>query len=123
MKQITIQELETLINEYTSSKPIKEPLFVYGESHLDGRVKTVKRILGDDNWWKITYDDDAPSSKFAYCIYNIYIGGEDYSDAVLRNTIQIAEKVNIPVFCFIDNSEYEKVPTDIVSKYIAYQLI
>ena len=122
MNKINLQELENLIKQYEGKNPITEPLFVFGESHLDGRVKVVEKLLGTE-FWKITYDDDKPSDDIPYCIYNTFIGGQDYSEAVLRNCIKIAKNLNKPVFCFIDNSEYEKVPSDILAGKTLYQLI
>ncbi len=120
---INLQELVALIKEYSNNTPITEPLFVLGENHRDGRCKTAKKILGDDGWWKITFDNDMPGKDTTYCIFNTYIGGQGYSDAVLRNCIKIVEHIKKPVFCFIDNSEFEKMPTDIKSRFPLYQLV
>ena len=122
MNKINLQELENLVKQYIGKDPITEPLFVFGESHLDGRVKMVEKLLGT-KYWNITYDDDNPCVDMPYCIYNQFIGEEDYSEAVLRNCIKIAKNLNKPIFCFIDNSEYEKVPNDILAGKTLYQLI
>jgi hypothetical protein len=122
MNIINLQDFENLVKQYAGMDPITEPLFVFGESHLDERLEVVKRLLGS-KCWSITFDNEKPSADTPYCIYIKFIGGQDYSEAVLRNCIKIAKNLNKPVFCFIDNSEYEKVPSDILAGKTLYQLI
>ena len=64
MKTINLNELKQLIKEYASSNIIA-PLFVFGESHWDGRWEAVRELLGE-TCWKITFDDDSPRQDIPY---------------------------------------------------------
>lgn len=118
MRQVNIQELEELIKEYVSSE-VTRPLFVFGESHRDGRWRTVQKLLGD-RCWKITYDYDNPSREIPYCLYNTYLGAN--YNSTLMNCIRIASTIHRPVFCFIDNSVKNVVPQTILAEYDIYEL-
>lgn len=118
MKTINLNELKQLIKEYASSNIIA-PLFVFGESHWDGRWEAVRELLGE-TCWKITFDDDSPRQDIPYCLYNTYFGAE--CNSTLANCFTIATNIHRPVFCFIDNSVKDEVPQDILSGNTLYEL-
>ena len=120
MKKVNYEELENIIRDYVSSKTISKPLMVFGSDYQDARIQIVKKIYGDANFWKITFDDDNPRLDIPYCLYDVYLG-DDHSNAILRNCIKIAATNHCPVFCFFDSSTIKGVPADIISELDAIE--
>lgn len=122
MKKVNFEELESIIRNYANSKTISKPLLVFGRDYRDARIQIVKSFFEDENFWKITFDNDIPRPDIPYCLYDVYLGDEN-SNAILRNCMCIASKIHRPVFCFFDSSTMEKVPADIISELDAIEYV
>ena len=120
MKIVNYEELENIISDYASSNEITKPLMVFGSHYQDARIQIVKKIFGNANFWKITFKDDNPRPDIPYCLYDGYLG-DDGSNVILNNCIEIAAKIKRPVFCFFDYSTKEKVPAEILSELEALE--
>lgn len=114
MKKVNSEELENIIRDYVNST-ISKPLMVFGGHHQDARSQVIKKIFGKVNSYKISFKNDNPRPDIPYCIYDAYIG-DDNSNDILRNCMDIAVKIQRPVFCLFDSSTKEKVPAEILSK-------
>ena len=114
MKIVNSEELENIIRDYVNST-ISKPLMVFGGHHQDARLQIIKKIFGKVNSYKISFKNDKPRPDIPYCLYDTYIG-DDNSNGILRNCMEIAATIQRPVFCFFNSSTKEKVPAEILSE-------
>lgn len=122
MRKVNVEELESIIRSYASNNAISQPLIVFGGHYQDARIQIVKRIFGNTNFYKISFEDDKPRPDIPYCLYDGYIG-DDRSNTILKNCMDVAARIHRPIFCFFDSSAKEKVPSDVLSVVDAIEYV